>query len=902
MSKIINLSISGMHCSACSKVIKKSVEKIYGVESISVNFASETASIKTENDTSEQEIINIIKKAGYGAEIKNHTLDNNRAHKTKKEVKNKFALFLESLILSAPLLIFMIYDFFPQLPYRTAVMPLSGVLSFILATPIQFYFGKIFYKGALSAIRVRMFTMDSLIAIGTTTAYVYSLFEYIRYVIKTGSLIGLYGQKIPYLYFETSAFLVTFVLLGKWLESRAKAQTSDAVNKLVNIQVLKARVIRNNKTLDIDISELKRGDICIVRAGEKIPTDGVLVSGKAYIDESMITGESMPAEKNKGDKVIGGTINSTASFEFKVTEIGEKTTLARIIKLVDEAQNSRAPIQSYADRISSWFVPFVIVVAILTFLIWFILLKASFLFSLLAFISVIVIACPCALGLATPTALIAGIGKAAENGILIKGGDALEKLSQITAVIIDKTGTLTLGKPRVEETNINSNLQLLSSKRKQILNIIGSIEMRSEHPLSLAIVNEVKKQGLSCDAKVTNIKTIPGKGIQGNVGKDTWYIGSESLFSVKADVKQELKGKTIVCFGQKNSIYGYFVISDTMRAMSIQAINMFIQRKIHIVLCTGDNKETADQIASEAGIKEYYAHMSPEDKMKKLHELQNNGYRVAMIGDGINDAPALAKADVGIVMGSGTDVSLETGGVILLKNNLLNVIDAIDIARQTIQKIKQNLFFALFYNSLGIPIATRVFVSFGLSLKPELAGLAMALSSVSVVINSLLIKLYRPLKANYISLFAPLVMVVVFVFAFVQFSFATSRMNTGELPDAVYSDVFRNMVMKKAIRVLHTLNGKSKFFYYTKTLPEEFTRLHIYQDELQPVYRNNLLFYPIILGYQEAQMMKKEKLFSKEGDVLTNFFGRNVIVWKIIPKTETYIDYLHIVDNSFFHY
>ncbi|MEM4260981.1 MAG: heavy metal translocating P-type ATPase [Candidatus Woesearchaeota archaeon] len=899
MSKIINLSISGMHCSACALVIQKSLEKINGVESIVVNFASGTASLKAADIVSEKKIIDVIKKTGYEARIKKNTSEKDYLDITKKEANKKFNLFLESLILSVPLLLFMVYDFFPTIPYRNAILPLSGILSLILATPVQFYFGKIFYKGAYSALRVKVFTMDSLIAIGTTTAYVYSLFEYIRYFIKTGSLIGLYGQKIPHLYFETSAFLITFVLFGKWLESLAKLQTSKSINKLVSMQPLIARVKRDNKTLDIDVSELKKGDICIVRAGEKIPTDGILVSDYAYIDESIISGESFPVQKNKGDKIIGGSINGTVAFEFMVTKLGNDTILARIIKLVEEAQNSRAPIQSYADRISSWFVPLVIFIAILTFVIWFIFLKSSFLFALLSFISVIVISCPCALGLATPAALIAGIGKAAENGILIKGGEVLEKMSRINLVIIDKTGTLTFGKPKVETLKIIKSQKSNSININQILNIIGSIEMRSEHPLSYAIVNEVKKIGLKCDAKVTNVKTIPGEGIQGKLGKETWFIGTKKLFGLVKNLNGNSKEKTTVYFGQKNNVLGYFLISDNLRETSLEAIRAFMKRKIRVILCTGDNKEVTDKIAKDLGIKEYYTDMSPEDKLNKLIKFQTAGYRVAMVGDGINDAPALAKADVGIVMGSGSDVSLETGGVVLLRNNLFHVIKAIDIARQTIQKIKQNLFFALFYNSLGIPIASRMFISFGLSLKPELAGLAMALSSISVVVNSLLLKLYKPLRINYFSMFAPIIMVIIFLFMFVQFSFATSRMNTAELPELLYSSYFKNLVKENKVKVLHTSKGESKFFYYSDKLEREMIELGLTGERLRPLLIKNDIYYPIVLGFKEAEMMRAEHMFNKEGDIIKNFFNKKVIVQKVLPQTDTYIDYLHIVNKNF---
>lgn len=888
MSKIINLSISGMHCSACSRVIENSLSKAKGIQNIKVNFATETAVVKVEDNVEDNDLFRLVDKLGYKASLKNDISFIENEKTKKKELNKQFLLFIESAVLSFPFLFFMIYDFYPKAPYSTAILPLVGSLSLLLATPVQFYFGKSFYKGALSALRAKMFTMDSLIAIGTTTAYLYSLFEYIKYVFKTGSLLGLYGQKIPHLYFETSVFLITFVLLGKWLESYTKSKTSDAVNKLIKIQPLKARLLKNNKAIDIDISEVKIGDILIIRAGERVPTDGILISKYAYIDESMITGESMPIKKEKGDKIIGGTVNGNLGFELKVTEIGEKTTLSKIIKLVEEAQNSRAPIQSYADKISSWFVPLVIFIAIFTFVIWFLILKASLYFSLFAFISVIVIACPCALGLATPTALIAGIGKSAENGVLIKGAEALEKLANITAVILDKTGTLTMGKPQVKEVFFLRNEE---SKNRDLLDILGSIESRSEHPLSQAIVSYCHKQKLKCDRKVIDIKTIPGKGIKGKVGDDIWYIGSLSLFPENKKITQAKYSDTIVYFGKKTEIYGYFVISDVLRETSKQAAKEFINKGIKVVLCTGDNKQVAKNIAKDLGIDEYYAEVSPADKLNRIKELQNYGHYVAMIGDGLNDAPALAQADVGVVMASGSDVSLEAGGVISLRNDLINIINAIDISKQTIQKIKQNLFFALFYNVLGIPIATRVFVSFGLSLKPEFAGLAMALSSVSVISNSLLLRLYKPNKKNYISNFFPIIMVLGFILIFVQFSFATLKMNDNELPDEFYDKEFSDMVKQGSIKVLYHKNMPI-FFYIGDTL-ELNNKIDITNGELKPMFIKNKFIYPVVVGskIKDYKNILSETISKKE-------FYLN----KPLQETGTFIDYLYIVNKNVFNY
>ncbi|MCL4383000.1 heavy metal translocating P-type ATPase, partial [Patescibacteria group bacterium] len=473
----INLSISGMHCTSCAGIIERSLKKLDGVIEAHVNFTAEKASVVfNENLVSKEKLLEAISKAGYKAAVVEEGKGEEEGKKKEQEIKELFNRFIISLILSAPMLYFMFFDFFKFLPGSAALLPYVGIISLILSTPVQFIIGSGFYKGMWSSLRMKTFNMDSLIAIGTSVAYFYSLVNYFGFVLQNKSLIGLEGMKIPELYFETAAFLITFVILGKWLEAKAKGRTSEAIKKLMGLQAKTARVVRNGQTLDIPLEQVVVGDIVIVRPGEKIPVDGEIIKGLSSVDESMVTGESLPVEKKEGDLVIGSTMNKTGSFEFKATRVGSETTLAQIIRLVEEAQGSRAPIQAFADRISAYFVPTVIMIAFLTFGIWFFVLGSTLSFALMAFTSVIVIACPCALGLATPTAIMVGTGKGAEQGILIKGGEPLEAAQKINAIIFDKTGTLTKGTPEVTDI---INLNGLSES--EILQIAASLEKQSEH-------------------------------------------------------------------------------------------------------------------------------------------------------------------------------------------------------------------------------------------------------------------------------------------------------------------------------------------------------------------------------------------------------------------------------------
>ena len=784
VNKRIQLSLSGMHCASCASIIERSLHKVTGVKTANVNFASEKASIVfDETQGSAQSLIDAITKAGYSASLINDNDPDAERNKKAATIATYFRKFLFSLILSMPMLYFMMLDFVGWLPGGNIFPPYMGIVSLVLTIPVQFYAGLGFYKGAWSSFKMKTFNMDSLIAIGTSTAFVYSFVNYFLYVFANNSLIALNGGKINDLYFETAAFLITFVLMGKWLEAKAKGKTSDAIKKLMGLQAKTARVIRNGITQDIDINEVVHGDIIMVRPGEKVPVDGNITKGSSSLDEAMVTGESIPVDKTVGDSVIGATINKTGTFEFEATRIGSETTLSQIIRLIEEAQGSKAPIQAFADRISAWFVPAVISIAILTFIIWFFVLQATLTFSLLAFVAVIVIACPCALGLATPTAIMVGTGKGAENGILIKGGEPLEAARSINVMLFDKTGTLTKGKPEVTDV-VSVSTQF---DEDDTLRIAASLEKLSEHSLAEAIYGYAEKEGVDLE-EVTDFGAIPGHGVIGKIDDVQYFLGNRKLIAEYAlldNTKMERKitrledkGKTVMILASKTEIIGFIAVADTVKDTSKEAITKLKQMGIEIYMVTGDNTRTAKAIAEAVGITNILAEVLPEDKAAEVKKLQDSGKKVAMVGDGINDAPALAQADLGIAMGSGTDVAMETGSIVIIRNDLRDVVSAIELARETVKKIKQNMFFALFYNIIGIPVAARLFAGIGLVLKPELAGLAMALSSVSVVINSLLLRYFRPGKKNYLSMIAPVLMVVLFTFLFWQFAALSSKMPT----------------------------------------------------------------------------------------------------------------------------
>ena len=781
-STTARLAIYGMHCASCAGLIEKQLSKVPGVESASVNFAAEKALVHTNSSVPVATLIESVKKAGYRAEsIDSEAAEVNEKANRAKAIKSLRNKFLISLGLSLPMLYFMLLDFFPVLPGGKLLPPYFGIISLILVLPVQFVIGAGFYKGMWSGLKMKQFNMDSLIAIGTSTAFFYSLVYYLIYAISHQSLIGLDGVKIPELYFETAAFLITFVILGKWLEARAKNKTSDAIKKLMGLQAKTARVIREGQTLDIPIEQVVNGDTILVRPGEKVPVDGEIAKGSSAIDESMITGESLPVEKNVGDTVVGATINKTGSFEFTATRVGGETTLSQIIRLIENAQGSKAPIQAFADRISSWFVPAVIGLAVLTFLVWFFILGAGFAYSMMAFTAVIVIACPCALGLATPTALMVGTGKAAEHGILIKGGEPLEIACKVNAIVFDKTGTLTHGKPEVTD-----QIALGQYDEDDILQIAASIERASEHPLAEAIYRFADEEGVTLQ-EIQDFEAIPGHGVKATVENVTYYFGNRRLIVQKLGLaldrlekkieRLESAGKTAMLLATEDAVIGVIAVADTVKETSKEAIAALHARGIETWMITGDNERTARAIAAQVGITNVLAEVLPEDKAANVMRIQQDKKVVAMAGDGINDAPALAQADLGIAMGSGTDVALETGGIVIIKDDLRDVVEAIRISKETVSKIRQNMFFALFYNVAGIPIAARVFAFAGLVLRPELAGLAMALSSISVVTNSLTLRAYKPGRRNWISIATPIVITILFTGLFIGFAQLSTRMD-----------------------------------------------------------------------------------------------------------------------------
>ncbi|NQV00149.1 MAG: copper-translocating P-type ATPase [Parcubacteria group bacterium] len=713
-------NIKGMHCAACALTIEKKLSNLPNVKKANVNFATEKATV--EHSSNDQEIIKAVKDSGYEAQtIKDEQKGSHGSHHdhgkmTKdNEVKKERNLFILSLVLSIPILVLSMILMDKSLLSRVIQLLLSGI--------IQFYIGFRFYRGTYYALKNKAANMDTLVALGTSAAFFYSLAT--TFIIE--------GD----VFFETSAFLITFIILGKWLEARAKGKTSDAIKKLLELQAKTARVERNNKEMEIPIEEVKIGDIVIVRPGEKIPVDGKITEGYSSVDESMISGESIPVEKKENDQVIGATLNKTGSFKFKALTIGKDTVLSQIIKIVNEAQSVKAPIQKFADKVSSYFVPTVILIAIITFIVWCFILSSSFVAALLASVAVLVIACPCALGLATPTAIMVGTGMGAENGILIKGGEALEIANKIQAIVLDKTGTITKGKPEV------TDIVNLYNDETDIFKLVASIENKSEHPLAEAIVKKSKEENIEL-SDVQNFEAIAGHGVKGDISNQQILVGTEKLMiKSNIDINQEIKskknkleeeGKTVMIIAKDYRITGLIAVADTIKETSKEAIRMLKEIGLKTIMITGDNQRTAKAVASQIGIDEVLSEVLPEDKAKEIKNLQSKNQKVAMVGDGINDAPALAQSDLGIAMGAGTDIAIETGDIVLIKNNLQDVVKAIKLSKYTLNKIKQNMFWALFYNSVGIPIAAS-----GL-LQAEFAGLAMALSSVSVVTNSLLLK------------------------------------------------------------------------------------------------------------------------------------------------------------------
>jgi len=730
----ITLSLRKMHCASCAQLIERQLKKTPGVQQASVNYGTERAQVAfDQSHTSIDKLIKRVQEIGYDAselkqDAETHLSEEEARAREINGIKTKFII---SVLLAVPVLILSmgmkVIPAIEEIPYREW-------LQFLLATPIQFWAGWQFYRGFWGAWKARTANMDSLIALGTTAAYLYSL-------------LVVFGLVAGEVYFEIGSILIAFVLLGKWLEARAKGKTGEAIKKLMGLAPKTALVKRDGREQEIPLEQVVVGDIIRVKPGTKIPVDGLVEEGTSSVDESMVTGESIPVEKNRGDVVIGGTINQHGSFLFMATKVGKDTLLASIIKLVEEAQASKAPIQRFADRVSAYFVPVVIALALITFISWYFIALQPFVASLLAFIAVLVIACPCALGLATPTAIITGTGLGASKGILIKGGEALEAARKISTVVFDKTGTLTNGKPEVADVHTVSE-----TTESEVLKLAASIESKSEHPLAAAIIKKAEQQNINL-YEVDNFTAVPGHGVKGFIENMSVILGNRKLLEqegiateiIAGDVeKEEEAGKTVMIIGSNKKIIGWIAVADTAKPSAVPAVNQLKKNGVEVVMITGDNRRTGKAVARELSIKRVLAEVLPQDKANEVKKLQAEGKKVAFVGDGINDAPALASADLGIAIGSGTDVALETGQIVLVKNDLMDVVRAINLSRATFRKIVQNLFWAMVYNIAGIPIAAGVFYPiFGWQLRPEIAGAAMALSSVSVVTNSLLLKRWR---------------------------------------------------------------------------------------------------------------------------------------------------------------
>ncbi|MBI5421030.1 MAG: copper-translocating P-type ATPase [Parcubacteria group bacterium] len=753
-------SIKGMHCASCVAVLEGSLKQVEGVVEATVNLATEKATVVYDSTkVTDEKLSSAVSNVGYraliGEEIRTEDEEKKEKERELRDLRNKVfvSLFLGGLIL---------WGSFPGL-IKTAPLFLQNFwVQLLLATPVQFWAGFGFYRATISALKHRTANMDTLVTIGTTVAYIYSAFVTLlpQFVVSIGI------EPMPY--FDTAAIIIGLILLGRYFEAKAKAGTSEAIKKLIGLQAKTARVVRDGKEIDILISEVIIGDSIRVRPGEKIPVDGIIVEGESSIDESMITGESMPTDKTVGDMVVGATMNKTGSFIFKTTKVGQETMLAQIIKLVQEAQGSKAPIQRLADLVSSYFVPVVLMLAIGTFVVWYDFGSTQALtYAILNMVAVLIIACPCAMGLATPTAIMVGTGKGAEHGILIKDAESLETAHKINTIIFDKTGTLTKGEPSV--TNV---VAFGGEDKDSILHYAAALEKSSEHPVARAIVafaaslgklsshpldKAIRDKAQADNIELLNVKgfnVIPGKGLEGEIEVDgnlkKYFFGNRALMTEKhivfdtyeADIqKLEAEGKTVMILVSETGVLGLIAVADTVKESSKGGIEALERMGIETVMITGDNTRTAMAIAQEIGIKRVLAEVLPDQKEAEVRKIQAEGRVVAMVGDGINDAPALAAADVGIAMGSGTDVAIEAADITLINKDLKSVAAAIVLSKKTMRTIRLNLFWAFGYNIILIPVAMGVlYPFFGILLNPIFASVAMATSSISVVANSLLLK------------------------------------------------------------------------------------------------------------------------------------------------------------------
>lgn len=754
------LRIKGMHCASCASIIEKTFKKTDGVHSVEVNYGTEKAKISYDpGKTNPHHLSGKIEKLGYSLDVPTASdmgmsasehaehlgLNQSKAEKLAEIAGMKIKV-MTAIPLAVISIVFMVWDILINNKILGEMDPnMEKVFYYLLplaATYMLFYIGKPYLLGFYRFMRYGKANMDTLIGIGTLSAYIYSMVVVI-FADNLKTFINVQNT-----YFDVTIIVITFIALGKYLEVRSKVKTGDAIEKLLNLQAKTALVLRDGKEVEISINEVVHGDFIIVKPGTKIPVDGVITDGSSYVDESMVTGEPMPAKKKIGDTVASGTINTTGSFIFKATKVGSETLLAQIIKMVEDAQGSKAPIQALADKISSIFVPIVLVIALISLSAWIFFGAGSlgssiaFSYGLISFVGVLVIACPCALGLATPTAIIVGVGKGASEGILVKDAATLEKLHKVNTVVFDKTGTITLGKPTLVEIKNLSDL-----KDNDFISLIGTLEKKSEHPIASAIINYTEEENIKL-SEVEHFENIEGKGIKGKIAGVEYYAGNVKLirdFNLSFDtskIEQYTKeGKTPVILITKEKVLGFVMVADEIKPESKKAIEDLHKLGIKSVMLTGDDAQAAKYIASLVGIDEVVAHVLPADKLEKIKALQAQGKIVAMAGDGVNDAPALAQADVGIAMSTGTDVAIESAGITLLGGDISKLVKAVKLSKITMLGIKQNLFWAFIYNIVGIPLAAGVFYPiFGWLLNPVFAGFAMAMSSVSVVLNSLRIK------------------------------------------------------------------------------------------------------------------------------------------------------------------
>ena len=749
------LNIEGMTCASCSNFVEKALSRTPGVKSATVNLASEKATIEyLPGQIDRAGLKAAVEQAGYGVHeaspavaanvlASDEELDARKAA-AYENLKRRFQVAVALAVVVMTLSMLMLW---PAMMSRIS-MPVLNYVLLALTLPVLLYSGREFYVSAWNGFLHRTASMDTLIAVGTGAAFGYSL---------AATLIPQWFKQhgiMPEVYYDTTATIIALILLGKVLESRAKSKTSAAIKALMGLQAKTARVVRGGQEMDVPIEQVLVGDEVVVRPGEKVATDGTILTGRSAVDESMLTGESLPVEKKEGDNVFGATLNKTGSFRFRVSKVGAETMLAQIVKLVEEAQGSRAPIQQLADKVSAVFVPVVIMIAIATFVLWFDLApEASRVpLALVNFVAVLIIACPCALGLATPTAIMVGTGKGAEYGVLIRNAEALEKAEKVTTVLLDKTGTITRGEPAVTDfvpTNGDTATHLLP--------LLAAVERQSEHPLAEAVVRYADAQLAvlgSAPLTATTFQAYEGRGAGATVDGQVILLGNRRLLSehnvvLSTDTEQTAaqllsQAKTVLYAAIGGQVAALIGVADTVRESSLAAIQALQADGIEVVMMTGDNQQTAAKVAEQVGIKRFFAEVLPADKASKVKELQAEGRVVAMVGDGINDAPALAQADIGLAMGGGTDVAMEAAGITLMRSDLQGVVTAIDLSRQTMRTIKQNLFFAFIYNTLGIPIAAGLLYPFtGWLLSPMLAAGAMALSSVSVLTNSLRLRGYK---------------------------------------------------------------------------------------------------------------------------------------------------------------